>query len=192
MRVVSQAGLIFILAFMVLSVPPACSGQDASSVSKAQAISKVRVATLPGWRETLSGEGLFRVLFPCDPENNDDLISVKELTCTRDGVSWQVSYSELPRPVQDSELKQRYHQANLAITDAGNKLIAERDVFLNGRLGDETVIAKQSRVTYMRSFICRSRLYVISVGRKANARSTDLIPRDIQNFFDSFVYWDKL
>jgi hypothetical protein len=191
-RVVAQASLVFIVAFMFFSVPPACLGQDALSASKAQAISKVRVATLPGWRETLSCEGRFRVLFPCDPENNDDVISVKELMCTRDGLSWLVSYSELPRAVQDSELKQRYHQANRAISGDENKLIAERDVFLNGRLGNETVIAKQSRVTYMRSFISRSRLYVISVDRKKHAGSTELIPRDVQNFFDSFVYWDKL
>src|SRR5438128_1247322 len=115
MRIVSPTSRAFILAFVVFLFSPSRPAQDASlPVSKVRALRLVRVSSLPGWREEVSNEGRFRVLFPCGPEISADVISVKELKCTYAGVSWQVSYTELPRAVLSDEFKQRYHQANRA------------------------------------------------------------------------------
>ena len=69
-------------------------------------------------------------------------------------------------------------------------LLASQDVFLNGRLGVEFRVRGLSQTSYTRAFAFGRRLYTLSVSRKKTADPEGDTPQDVQQFFDSFAYWD--
>jgi hypothetical protein len=106
--------------------------------------------------------------------------------------NWFAYYSDFdqPMPLDEAYLRNAYHGSVEAIAKNGKRLLAQRDVFLNKRLGTEFVIARPSLVSYMRSFIFGSRAYTLAVDRKTDVGSDATFPSDVQQFFDSFTYWE--
>jgi len=186
-------GPVLLATYISLSLTRIVSGQEAASpVSKTRAIKEVRVSSMSGWYEAVSEEGRYRVLFPRQPQIDDDVVSVKGFRCIEPESNWLASYTDFARPVPNDEnyLRNAYHGSVEAITKKGNSLLAQRDVFLNGRLGNEFVVGGPALISYLRVFVSGSRMYTLSVNRKKTPGTNGQIPGDVQQFFDSFAYWD--
>jgi hypothetical protein len=187
-------GLIFLAISVVVSASEIVCGQKSRSViSKSTALKQARVSALPGWRETISNDGRFRILFPGKPHAVDDRDAyIKGFKFETAENGWVAQYSNLERaiPNDDLTLRAMYRPSEEAIALKGQQLLARRDVFLNGRLGRELVILGTGRVTYMRAFVFGRRVYTLSVDRWTVKEVSAAIPTDVQQFFDSFAYWD--
>ena len=167
--------------------------QDSSlSITKASALKNTRVMSLPGWSEVVSDESHFRILFPGQPKIDDDVASIKGFKLTNSSGKWSASCADLGRKVPNEEtaLRQLYQQSMAAMTRNKTYLLADSDVFLNGRLGTEFRIRGLSQTSYTRAFVFGRRLYTLSVTRKKTAEVSADNPPDVQQFFDSFAYWD--
>jgi hypothetical protein len=178
---------------LLLLFHPAASAQVASSpITKANALGNVRVSSLPGWFEFVSEESKFRVLFPGTPKFDDDVSSMKGYKFKDDSGQWAAWCSDLGREVPNdpASLRNAYQQSIGAKTRGRDNLFISGDVWLNGRLGTEFIIQRGGRVDYIRAFAFGRRLYTLNVTRKRTTRGSSAIPADVQQFFDSFVYWD--
>ena len=187
-------GLIILVASTsIQSSVSAVQAQDSSSsITKASALKNTKVLSLPGWSETVSDECHFRVLFPGQPKIDDDVASIKGFKLTDSSGKWSASCADLGRTVPNEEaaLRQLYQQSMAAMTRNKTYLLADSDVFLNGRLGTEFRIRGLSQTSYTRAFVFGRRLYTLSVTRKKAAQVNAENPPDVQQFFDSFAYWD--
>ena len=165
---------------------------SSSLITKASALKNVRVWSIPGWSEVISDGCKFRVLFPGPPKIDDDVISIRGLRFSNSAGKWSASCSDLGRTVanDDAILRELYQKSMDSMTHNKTYLLASSDVFLNQRLGVEFTIRGLSQVSYTRAFVSGRRLYTVSVARKNSAKTADDIPRDVQQFFDSFAYWD--
>lgn len=165
---------------------------SSSSITKAGALKNTRVLSLPGWSEAVSDECHFRVLFPGQPKIDDDVASIKGFKLANSSGKWTASCADLGRTVPNEEaaLRQLYQQSMAAMTRNKTYLLADSDVLLNGRLGTEFRIRGLSQTSYTRAFVFGRRLYTLSVTRKKAAQVSDENPPDVQQFFDSFAYWD--
>jgi hypothetical protein len=184
---------------MAVALTPIVSGlvitsaqQPASPITKASALKNVRISSLPGWSETVSDECSFRILFPGKPKIDSDAASMKGFKLANSSGKWSASCADLGRtvPNDESALRQVYQQSMDAMTHNKTYLIASGDVSLNGRLGIEFRIRGLSQTSYTQAFVFGRRLYTISVTRKKTAEVSADNPADVQQFFDSFAYWD--
>ncbi len=187
-------GLMLAVAAMPLNSAFGTVRAQTSSapITRASALKNVRVLSIPGWVEALSEENNFRVLFPGAPQIDDEVASVKGFKLSNSAGKWTASCAHLGQPVGNDEasLRKLYQQSMDAMTHGKTYLLASGDVFLNGRLGVEFRIRGLSRISYTRAFVFGRRLYTISVTRKDPARAPHENPTDVQQFFDSFIYWD--
>jgi hypothetical protein len=166
--------------------------QPATQITRASALKNVRISSLPGWSEAVSDECSFRILFPGQPKIDDGGVSTKGFKLANSSGKWSASCADLGRtvPNDESELRQVYQQSMDAMTHNKTYLIASGDVFLNDRLGTEFRIRGLSQTSYTRAFVFGRRLYTISVTRKKTDQVSAENPADVQQFFDSFAYWD--
>jgi hypothetical protein len=187
-------GLIMAVALtpIVSCLVTTSAQQPASPITKASALKNVRISSLPGWSETVSDECSFRILFPGKPQIDNDAASRKGFKLANSSGKWSASCADLGRtvPNDESALRQVYQQSMDAMTHNKTYLIASGDVFLNGRLGIEFRIRGLSQTSYTQAFVFGRRLYTISVTRKKTAEVSADNPADVQQFFDSFAYWD--
>ena len=105
---------------------------------------------------------------------------------------WSAVCADLGRtvPNDESALREVYQQSMDTMTHNKTYLIASSDVLLNGRLGIEFRIRGLSQTSYTQAFVFGRRLYTISVIRKKTEQVSPENPVDVQQFFDSFAYWD--
>ena len=185
------------LIMAVLSIPMASgltvsAQQPASEITKASALKNVRISSLPGWSEVVSDECSFRILFPGKPEIDHDVVSTKGFKLANSSGKWSAVCADLGRtvPNDESALREVYQQSMDTMTHNKTYLIASSDVFLNGRLGIEFRIRGLSQTSYTQAFVFGRRLYTISVTRKKTEQVSADNPADVQQFFDSFAYWD--
>jgi len=187
-------GLIMAVASipLVSCLVTASAQQPASQITKASAIKNVRVSSVPGWSEAVSDECSFRILFPGKSEIDNDVASMKGFKLANSSGKWSALCADLGRIVPNDEtaLRQVYQQSMDAMTHNKTYLIASGDVFLNGRLGIEFRIRGLSQTSYTQAFVFGRRLYTISVTRKKADQVNSENPSDVQQFFDSFAYWD--
>jgi hypothetical protein len=177
---------------MVSCLVTASAQQPASPITKESALKNVRISTLPNWSEAVSDECHFRILFPGKPEIDDGGVSAKGFKLANSSGKWSASCADLGRtvPNDESSLTQVYQQSMDAATHNKTYLIASSDVFLNGRVGIEFRIRGLSQTSYTQAFVFGRRLYTISVTHKKKDQVTSENPADVQQFFDSFAYWD--
>lgn len=182
---------------LIATVLTAGYAQSSSpQITKARALRDVRVLSLPGWSEVLSDENKFRILFPGKAQIDDDVISMKGFTLTKGSGHWSVFCADLgvSIPNEESALRKAYQQSIDSMTRNKTYLLASEDVSLNGRLGIQFRIRGLSRTSYTRAFAFGRKLYTISVSQKKTADQTADQnadpPPDVQQFFDSFAYWD--
>jgi hypothetical protein len=187
-------GLMLAVALMPMNLASAAVRAQASSTSitKASALKNVRVSSIPGWFDAVSDESSFRILFPGKPEMDDDVVSIRGFKFTNSAGKWSASCTDLKQttPADEVSLRALYQKSMDAMTRNKTYLLASGDIFLNGRLGVEFRIRGLSRVSYTRAFVSGRRLYTISVSRDNPAQATGDTPADVQQFFDSFAYWD--
>lgn len=179
--------VVTLLAFV--SLGSAVSAQ--SGLSKSEAMKAVPVVTIPNWKEFSSAEVKFRVLFPGEPELDDNVISMKAWRLSIGDTLWSVSFSDFDSKDPDDEHLRGVYRSSLATTiHKGERLLFQRDFRLNGRLGSEVAITSPIKTRYMRALMLSQRLYILSVERKKMAGTNIATPTDVQQFFDSFAYWE--
>jgi len=187
-----SVGVLFLTIALSIASPRILAQATESLVSKDQALKAVRISSIPNWREAVSAEGKFRVLFPAEPAVDDDVASVKGWKLVDSDSRWSALHTDLevPPEVTDAQMRQtmldRVHK-----TWEKGRFLSEKDVMLNGRTGSEFVITEADKLTYIRTFWLRNGLYMLSVVRTAKAGADATIPADVQHFFDSFTYWDR-
>jgi len=186
-------GLLILAAFVLMFDSAAAFTQNsAATIAKADALKSVRVSSLPGWFEFVSEASRFRILFPGAPKSNNDVSTMKGFTIEDASGHWAAWCSDLgvTAPNNDSLLREKYQHAIAGMVHGNNRLFVSGDVFLNGRLGAEVIIQRSSRVDYIRTFAFGRRLYTLTVTRKRTNHVGSDVPEDVQQFFDSFIYWD--
>ena len=187
-------GLVILIASTPVSssLLNAYAQEPSAPITKASALKNVLVSSLPGWSEAVSDEAHFRILFPGKPEIDDDVVSMKGFKLSNSSGKWSASCADLGRtvPNDEGELQKLYQQSMDAMTRNKTFLISSGDVYLNGRLGTEFRIRGLSQTSYTRAFAVGRRLYTMSVTRKKTGEEGTEYPPDIQQFFNSFAYWD--
>ncbi|MGZ8848350.1 MAG: hypothetical protein ACXW3C_17955 [Pyrinomonadaceae bacterium] len=184
---------VFTAALTVLMFSPLVCGQKRVPLAKSEAIRKAHVGAIPDWRETISDDGRFRILFPGPPQVDNDVVTAVGLKVIEPNTSWTVFYSDLGRvvPTNEAAFRKAYRGGLNGLTGEGRTLLSQRDVYLNGRLGTEFVIEGAGLTSYMRAFVVGRRLYTLAAHRKeVDASNRANIPTDVRHFFDSFAYWE--
>jgi hypothetical protein len=188
----------FLVALLqILSFSSSSCGQDVQKpVSKDQALKEVKISSVNGWKEVMSGQGRCRILFPGEPtivENGDDVAGLqgfKLITPEKHWVSYWIDFKDRTAG-DDTQLRNAYRQSVESITKrSGAKVLSQTDVRLNGRLGSEFIIDSARAVSYMRAFQIRQRLYTLSVDVQKTGEVSSAVPQDVREFFDSFTFWD--
>ena len=182
--------LLLIVLSLALFAPAHPAQEKSQSISKVAALESV--STVPGWREVISDEGRFRVLFPGEPKINDDVATVKSLEFIWARGKWVQTCSNVSSGRPDNEsVRNRLRDAFSYTLKKRSRLIAERDVTLNGRVGLEAVVVYEAgKITYLRAFVNRDRMYTVSVQLSEPPNSKGSLPAEVNQFFESFVYWD--
>jgi hypothetical protein len=182
--------------FTLLFFTSVSCGQVAREpVSKDQALRGVKVSNATGWKEAVSDRGHFRILFPGEPTVVEDgepagLQGYKLITGEKNWVSYRYDYPE-PKSDDETQIRGAYRRSVEAITQRrGAKLLRQSDVRLNGWLGAEFVIESPGAISYMRAFHVHGRLFTLSVDVKQAGEVNPAVPPDVQQFFDSFTFWD--
>ena len=180
-------------ALTVLICSPLVCGQKRVPLAKSEAIRKAPVGAIPDWRETISDEGRFRILFPGPSQIDNSVVSAVGLRVIELNTSWNVFYSDLDRivPINEAAFRKAYRAGLNGLTGEGRTLLGQKDVYLNGRLGTEFIIEGAERTSYMRVFVVGRRLYTLAAHRKVvDASNRANIPTDVRHFFNSFAYWE--
>lgn len=184
--------LVAFAAVSILFLEPLVSAQVTKPpITREHALAQLKGISGKGWKEVISDEGRFRVVFPAEsvvPE--DDVISVRGYKLVIGEVKWSAVYSDLDYSLDSvSRIRETYHRGMEAMLKNGTKLVRQRDVIMNGRLGNEVILQNQKSRTFMMTFLIASRLYVVSVDIKDSRIEENDIPQDVQRFFDSFTFW---
>lgn len=189
--------LIFETLIITLSLSSTGYGQHASKpVSKEQALQGVKVSAVNGWKEAVSNEGRLRILFPAEPtivEDGDEVAGLRGFKLITPEKKWVLYFMDFKDRTagDDTQLREAYRQGIESIVKrAGTKMLRQDDVRLNGRLGSEFVIESSGAVSYMRAFQIQRRLYTLSVDVKKTGGMNPTLPPDVQQFFDSFTFWE--
>ncbi len=111
---------------------------------------------------------------------------------TQDETDWAAQYVEFDEEKTDDEqlLREAYRGSAEAMGKNRGRLLKQSDVILNGRLGTEFIIEERNAATYMRVFLIGQHMYTLTVVRKKVAPGSSTFPQDVQQFFDSFTFWD--
>lgn len=185
--------LMFVAVSVVLTCSQVACGQKLSPVDKVRAMKEVRVSSLPGWHEAVSREGRFRILFPGEPQLYDDVMSMGGFKFIEPESHWFAYYRDFDQLKSNNEydLRIAYRNSVESITRSGKRLVSQEDVLLNGRLGTDFVIEAPGRRSYLRAFLFDGRMYTLAVDRKEVGTGNASTPIAVQQFFDSFAYWDQ-
>ncbi len=181
---------------LLISTQTGCGQSSNISLTKPQALQTVKVSSVNGWKEVVSDKSRFRVLFPGEPVARPDgegAVYLEGYKLIEDETKWAAEYSEFNETKTDDEqkLREAYRGSAEAIANSRGKLLKQSDAVLNGRLGTEIIIENQDgTTTYMRAFLIGRRMYTLAAIRKKIANGDSTVPKDVQQFFDSFTFWD--
>ena len=188
------------LAALLLCHAQVSCGQPARPrVAKGEALKSVKVAALEGWKEAVSDTGRFRVLFHGEPVASKDPEGAKGFEMKGFRVkSFALYYDyQLENNDDNATVWKKYNESVEALAKKGSILLAKRDLTLNGRPGVEFILlgpggggGGEWAKSYMRSFMVGSRLYTLAVDDYINVSEAAEVPAEVQNFFDSFTFWE--
>jgi hypothetical protein len=186
------------LAALLLCLTLVSCGQTSRPrVAKGAALKSVKVAALEGWKEAVSDTGRFRILFHGEPLVADEPVGAGfEMKSNK--VKWFALYYDYQFENNDNDatVRKKYNESVEALAKKGSKLLlAKRDLTLNGRPGVEFILlgpggGGEWAKSYMRSFMVGSRLYTLAVDDYINVSEAVEVPAEVQNFFDSFTFWE--
>jgi hypothetical protein len=152
-------------------------------------------------------EGGFEVLIPGIPERrlikgipSVEKPDVHQYDLHNTGESYSVRYADYNFTVTDpAKLKIVYDLVKQEYFDRAKQeqgipeaiLLSEKDVFLDGKLGRELVIAWNKRVIWFRFFLIQQRIYQLfysaATGRQSAAATIRLREKKAARFFNSFI-----
>jgi hypothetical protein len=184
------------LSICLLGAAQTAYGQTVNvSLTKPQALKTVKVSSVKDWKEVISDKCRFRVLFPSEPtlKPSDEVVPLLEgYKLIKDETQWAAQYVEFDEAKTDDEqlLREAYRGSAEGMAKNRGRLLKQSDVILNGRLGTEFIIEERDTATYMRAFLIGQRMYTLTVVRKMAAPGSSTFPQDVQQFFDSFTFWD--
>lgn len=170
-----------------------CAQSKRPPTTKEQALKDVKLQSINGWHEVISEKNRLRVMFPSEPAIiSGEVISIEGYRLTEGKTKWEAEFSEFDGAGINDErrLREAYRGSAEATANNRGKLLKQTDVILNGRLGTEFIFEDRDAITYTRAFLVGRRMYMLSVTRNKTANGDSMIPQDVQQFFDSFTFWD--
>ncbi|MDT5121215.1 MAG: hypothetical protein QOC96_697 [Acidobacteriota bacterium] len=184
-----------IIAFTVLVCLSqiGCGQTNKPSLDKAQALRDVKVKSVAGWKEVISETGRFRILFPNEPEiRNSGTPNMQGYKLMSGDRGWFAYYADLNKSKVSDEagIREAYHKSVEDMARKGGTLLRQNDISLNGRLGIEVVFQGRGATSFIRSFLIGQRMYVVEVDSKDVIDKDTSLPTDVQQFFDSFTFWE--
>jgi hypothetical protein len=166
--------------------------QGRPGVDRVSALKDAKVKAIPGWKEVVSDQGRFRVIFPGEPKDGDQgagVTSMHGLKMTDNNGHWFVLYVDLDGgPKDEAEARQSYRRSVEELVRKGSKVVSQRDVTINGVLGVELILRNQFNTSFMRAFVVNHRVYTLDVDWK-DPVALNSVPGDVQQFFESFTFW---
>lgn len=154
------------------------------------------------WKEFVSEEGKFKILFPGIPRK-----SVREIDTPNGKVKnyisdvtlgndyFAVMYSDFPdAPVMNQdELKANYDAiSNYTLNKSQEStLIREQDIGLNGKLGRELIVDSKGINLRYRFFLIENRMFQIVTGVNISVKNDVKTQERINKFLDSFQVIEK-
>lgn len=153
------------------------------------------------WKELVSDEGRFSVLFPGIPKQslrevdtpNGKAKSPKFDVFLPDGI-FSVRYGDLPfEPnVNPNDLKSYYDSIRSDTLKAQPAtLISERDVWINGKLGRELVVELDGTYSMYRFILNGKRIYQANTVVKISRKDDPTAQAMSNKFLDSFQIMEK-
>lgn len=107
-------------------------------------------------------------------------------------MNWFAYFNDYSNPIYDeTKLREAYQGSVERITRKGVKLLKQNDVFVNKKLGTEFILEGHGAISYMRAFLIGSRMYTLAVDNRQKTQPIDKIPDNVEQFFDSFTFWEK-
>ena len=182
--------------FLILCFTQICCGQKSNSpITKTQALRDVKVASIQSWKEIISDEGRFRILFPNEPAiygKGNSGTDLRGFNLIQGEMNWFAYFNDYSNPIYDeTKLREAYQGSVERITRKGVKLLKQNDVFVNKKLGTEFILEGHDAISYMRAFLIGSRMYTLAVDNRQKTQPIDKIPDNVEQFFDSFTFWEK-
>jgi hypothetical protein len=158
--------------------------------AREQAMERVGVVSISGWREFIPTDGRFRLLLPGLPEFVDDVRSVYDYRLKTDDTEWRVLYSDLDVPMKDeAELRTTLDRAIGAMARPGTTIRSRTEIRINYQLGDDLILESPKGILFMRTIQAGVRTYIVSALRPPGKSRCSSVPADVQQFFDSFTFW---
>lgn len=150
------------------------------------------------WKEFVSDEGKFKATFPVIPTKSvkeTDLGSGKlqtirfEVSLAKPEIYFGVLYADFPNaPIMNQDaLKTNYDTVRDGFSKAANtKLISERDVWANGKLGRELVLNIEDGIVIYRTYLIEKRQFQLITSTNSSLMKDREIKKSIDKFLDSF------
>lgn len=147
------------------------------------------------WKEFTSQEGRFKVEFPGDPKTvtADEDTPTGKVRGTRssisiDGVGLMVMWSDSSGKQEktDKALKEHYDKLrDVIIAKPDRRLIFDRDVTVDGKLGREFAISTATQIVAFKIFVVGDRLYQLIGTQNIKPSADDAGLKNIVRFFNS-------
>ena len=176
---------------LLLCLAQLCCGQTTTPIDKTRALQNIKIVSASGWKEVMSDEGRFRVLFPGNPVVSKDVANMTGFKLSGSGANWLAYYSDFGRhAANDETLRNNYRQSVEAIARNGSTVVRQNDIYVLGKLGTEFVLQRAGTTSYMRGLLVGSRFWTLAVDSSTEANRDFSNPKDVQQFFDSFTFWE--
>ena len=179
----SPFALLFLCAVLVAPV----FGQTKKSPAAPAAPRAAAEAAGRSWQEYTNDKFDFWITFPVAPgavasESVDGFTNFQAATGRAE---YGLMVKKLLVSMSNYQLDELFESVVGATEDEQTRLIAEKNVYLNGVLGKELVYEEQEKIVFGRFFIVESKLFMltVSVAKKDYDKSFD---RFAMKFFDSF------
>jgi hypothetical protein len=181
--------------FLILCFTQICCGQKSNTpITKTQALGDVKVASIQSWKEIVSDEGRFRIIFPQEPkieEETDSKRTIQRYTTHTNGIIWYVYYTDFDHSTTDETiLRDGYRKTIAASTQSGMRLLRQNEIILNGKIGVDFILEGNMGKKYERIFLINRRMYSVAVHIYKKVDNEEKLSAEIKQFFDSFTFWE--
>lgn len=153
------------------------------------------------WKEFVSVEGKFKVSFPDVPKKFNH--EINEKLGKRQSYSFEVSFPQtgfavtyqdlpnLPAMNQDSLKLLQDNLREKSLKETNSKLISERNIWLDGKLGRETVVKINNQILIHRMYFTGNRQFQIVTSIDSSLSTNEEIINAVNKFLDSFQLIEK-
>ena len=153
------------------------------------------------WKEFVSVEGKFKVMFPDIPKKSNKEIVGKlgkrqsysfEVSSTP--TAFAVTYQDLPNLPTTNQDSLKFLHDNLrdkALKETNSKLISGREIWLDGKLGRELIVTIDNQILTNRMYFVGNRQFQLTTSVDSSISTNEEIVSAVNTFLDSFQIIEK-